>query len=221
MRLDSTGLSQGAKPDLKSGQAKIYQFWWDIADITGNKQKVNEWMFWSVLAADNFLHSQLCWFRLGTFNCGLVSRKMGLHGSCRSVTSPAKPKELKGRVFFFFWTPHILKSTLQNLRHPSWASTDSFCFPYGPVFCSLTTFRIHIYLLCIGSIYEGVRLLQQTISLIFLSWLLSMFTVMPYVYFDCLLVRSSFVHNPVNVTALMGFETGLRRGRIEVTSTFQ
>ena len=42
---------------------------------------------------------------------------------------------------------------------------------------------------------------------------------MPYVYFDCLLVGSSFVRNPVNVTALTGFEIGLRRGRTEVTST--
>lgn len=47
-----------------------------------------------------------------------------------------------------------------------------------------------------------------------------MFTVMPYVCFDCLLVRSSFVHNPVNVTTLTGFETGLRRGRTEVASIF-
>lgn len=47
-----------------------------------------------------------------------------------------------------------------------------------------------------------------------------MFTVMPYLYLDCLLVVSSFVHNPVNVAAPSGFETGLRTDRTEVTSTF-
>ncbi|KAK2525569.1 hypothetical protein Q9966_011305 [Columba livia] len=44
--------------------------------------------------------------------------------------------------------------------------------------------------------------------------------VMPYLYLDCLLVVSSFVHNPVNVAAPSGFETGLRTDRTEVTSTF-
>lgn len=43
MSLDSTWLSLGAKLDLKLGQAKIYQFWCDAADITENKQK-NEWV---------------------------------------------------------------------------------------------------------------------------------------------------------------------------------
>lgn len=43
---------------------------------------------------------------------------------------------------------------------------------------------------------------------------------MHYVYGDCLLVKSSLIHKPMNVIALTGFETGLRRGRTEVTSTF-
>lgn len=50
--------------------------------------------------------------------------------------------------------------------------------------------------------------------------LLSSSTGTHYISFDRLLVSSTFVHNPVDVTAFTGFETGLRRGRTEVTNTF-
>lgn len=104
-------------------------------------------------SADNFLHRQMCWFRLGTFNCGFVSKKkkkMGLHGSCRKCHLASKAKGVKSG---FFGTLHILKSTLQNLCHPSWPSKDSFYFPHGPFSCCPTTFRIHVYLLCIDWFY--------------------------------------------------------------------
>lgn len=170
-------------------------------------------------SADNFLHRQMCWFRLGTFNCGFVSKKkkMGLHGSCRKCHLASKAKGVKS---VFFGTPQILKSTLQNLCHPSWPSKDSFYFPHGPFSCCPTTFRIHVYLLCIDSIHEGIRLpsadcllSSSTDSLVCSQWCLM--SVLIAYWSEVALSTTLWM-----LTTLTGFETGLRRGRTEVASIF-
>lgn len=121
------------------------------------KQTLKEWIHGQCSgSAYSFSLTQMCWFRFGTFS--FVLKNMSLH--CSSMKGHEASK-VQGITKLFWGTPHIEKYLAKSAHHglnvlQKWSSTDSFCFPHGPFFCSQITSRVHMYFLCTDFIHEGV-----------------------------------------------------------------
>lgn len=172
------------------------------------KQTLKEWIHGQCSgSADSFSLTQMCWFRLGTF--GFVLKNMSLH--CSSMKGHEASK-VQGITKLFWGDTTHWKVPCKIC--PPWTQCPPKMVLHRLILFSSWTFLLlpdHLqgsYVLPLHWFYPWrSSCLQQLVCCSSAdSWVCSHSNVMHYAYFDCLLVRSSFICNPVNETTPTSLE---------------